>query len=364
MSLNSVLITGGAGFVGSHLCLLLKKTFPKARVIAFDNLKRRGSELNLVRFKSAGIEFVHGDIRNPGDFLNLKGPFDLLIEASAEPSVLAGYRPGESAHYALHTNLTGTIHCLEWAAQNVKQIWFLSTSRVYSIAALQTLPLEKQGNRLELQAELSRKIMGCTPKGLNEKFPTQGARSIYGTSKLASELLVEEYCQSYKIPSIINRCGVICGPWQWGKLDQGVFSLWMARHTYKNEQTSLSYTGFGGEGLQVRDLLHPEDLFQLLLKQLEKPQLWTGQSYNAGGGIKNSVSLKELTALCEKISGNRLNIGSNQATSPVDVPYYVSDNSKVSEAFDWQPQRDLNAMFQEIHHWMTENRSTLEPLFN
>ena len=106
-----ILVTGGAGFVGSHLALALKEKFPSSKVIALDNLKRRGSELNLSRLSQGGVEFMHGDVRNPGDlgFMEL----DWIIECSAEPSALAG-RFGDT-DYLVHTNLLGTYHCLELA---------------------------------------------------------------------------------------------------------------------------------------------------------------------------------------------------------------------------------------------------------
>ena len=109
----TVLVTGGAGFVGSALALALKRVAPGCTVVALDNLRRRGSELRVPELCDAGIEFVHGDVRNPGD-LSLGGRgFEYLIECSAEPSVLAGFN--ESPRYVLETNLVGTINCLEAA---------------------------------------------------------------------------------------------------------------------------------------------------------------------------------------------------------------------------------------------------------
>ena len=108
-----ILVTGGAGFVGSTLALRARQAWPEASVTAFDNLRRRGSELNLPRLRDAGVAFVHGDIRNPADLAPLGRDLDLLLECSAEPSVLAGYDGDPS--YVVDTNLTGTIHCLELA---------------------------------------------------------------------------------------------------------------------------------------------------------------------------------------------------------------------------------------------------------
>ena len=134
-----ILITGGAGFVGSNLAIKLKERHPLFEIIAFDNLKRRGSELNLPRFNEKNIEFIHGDVRNPEDFEEING-FDLLIECSAEPSVLAGIN--SSPKYLFNTNLIGTINCLEEVRKNKAKIIFLSTSRIY--------PIEKINNYLNI----------------------------------------------------------------------------------------------------------------------------------------------------------------------------------------------------------------------
>jgi len=123
-----VLVTGGAGFVGSSLALGLAQRHPDWSIVALDNLKRRGSELNLPRLKQAGIEFVHGDIRNPEDLDPSVLKPTLILECSAEPSVMAGYgSPG----YLLQTNLVGTINCLELARSTQADFVFLSTRRVF-----------------------------------------------------------------------------------------------------------------------------------------------------------------------------------------------------------------------------------------
>jgi len=144
MKYQKVLITGGAGFIGASLAISLRKKYPHIAVIALDNLKRRGSELNLCRLREWGVSFIHGDIRNQEDlFLNSK--IDLIIECSAEPSVLAGY--GDNPFYIINTNLLGTINCLESARKNKADIVFLSTSRVYpydAINALKTVEWRKQ----------------------------------------------------------------------------------------------------------------------------------------------------------------------------------------------------------------------------
>ncbi len=351
-----ILITGGAGFVGSNLAKYFRHEFPQSQITAFDNLKRRGSELNLKDFRDQKINFVHGDIRNRCDFDSLEGNFDLLIEASAEPSVLAGL--GGSPHYLLDTNLGGTINCLEFARSRVERTIFLSTSRVYSIEALRSVPLVETESRLVLKGPFEH--MGLTEQGITEDFDVLKARSLYGASKLASEFMCQEYHNAYGSRVLINRCGVIAGAGQFGKVDQGVFTLWVAHHVFGK---SLSYTGFGGQGKQVRDLLHPHDLFQLILKQMEHTPAFQAEVFNVGGGLAGSVSLRELTGICQAVTGKDVAIGSNPQTNPVDIPFYISDNAKVEARFGWKAQRRPKDIVLDISNWINENKVALKGIF-
>lgn len=352
----NILITGGAGFVGSSIALQLKTKFPAAKIIAFDNLKRRGSEINLQKFKENGIEFVHGDIRNPADFESLKGNWDIFFECSAEPSVLAGLN--SSPKYLLDTNLVGTINCLEFARQNCGLFIFLSTSRVYSIVPLKEINLVESATRFEVSSQQT--LQGISLKGISERFPTDSSRSLYGASKLASEYLVQEYATTYGLKSIINRCGVIAGPGQFGKVDQGVFTLWVARH-YFNQ--ALKYTGFGGTGKQVRDLLHVDDLVALLEKQIENKSSWDAATYNVGGGTFCSTSLLELTNICREITGNSVPVTNVKTSAPVDIPWYISDYTKAESVFQWQPKKKTKEIVTDITNWLRNNEALLKNSF-
>lgn len=352
-----ILITGGAGFVGSALAIRFREQWPQATVVVFDNLKRRGSELNLPRFKHLNIDFVHGDIRNSQDFSELKNNrFDLFVEASAEPSVHAGTTG--SPHYLLDTNLYGTVNCLEFARNHADFMAFLSTSRVYSLTPLQTINFTSGPTRFELSEKQI--IPGASAKGFSEDFPVNTARSLYGTTKLASEYLIQEYIHTFKIKAVVNRCGVLVGPGQFGKVDQGVFTLWMANHYFEK---ALKYTGFEGSGKQVRDLLHPDDLFALLLKQLEQQSTANDQVYNVGGGLDISTSLKELTYLCQEISGKAVAVATDSKTAAVDIPIYISNHSKVSKDFAWTPRKNVKTIMQEIHDWLRKHEESLRVIF-
>jgi len=160
--------------------------------------------------------------------------------------------------------------------------------------------------------------------------------------------------------AIINRCGVLAGPGQFGKVDQGVFTLWVANHYFKK---TLKYTGFGGQGKQVRDLLHPHDLFALLLKQLPEIDRYSGQVFNVGGGRNISTSLLELTSLCQQAVGNKIDIAKEAESPAVDIPLYISDYRRVSEAFDWLPERSITEIVEEIAGWLKANEQQLSHVF-
>lgn len=350
-----ILVTGGAGFVGSNLGLALKRDLPGVTVTALDNLKRRGSELNLPRLKAGGVEFLHGDIRNPED-LDAAGEADLILECSAEPSVLAGY--GGSPAYLLNTNLVGTINCLEHARTRGAAFIFLSTSRVYPMAPIRALTLREADTRFELSGPQT--LPGVSPAGIAEDFPLSGARTLYGATKLASELLVAEYGEMYGVKSVINRCGVLTGAWQMGKVDQGFMVLWAARHFFG---TKLSYLGYGGAGKQVRDILHVDDLYGLLRLQMDdlaqSESRHDGQIYNVGGGLETSVSLAELTALCREATGRTTEIDRVPETRVGDIPWYVTDTAKVRAATGWAPKRGVHDIVADIAAWIEEHQETL-----
>ena len=355
MEYKHVLITGGAGFVGSNLALRLKADFPDLKITCMDNLKRRGSELSLPRFKAAGIEFLHGDIRNKEDFPTEE--VDLILECSAEPSVLAGIN--SSPEYLLNTNLVATLNCLEFARKYNAKFLFLSTSRVYPISYINNLKFTESENRFDIDDDQT--TPGASTAGISEKFPLDKPRSLYGVTKLASELVIQEYTDTYKMPAIINRCGVITGPWQMGKVDQGVFVLWVAKHFFNKQ---LSYIGYGGEGKQVRDFIHIEDLYQAIKRQLQNFNDYTDQVYNIGGGLKNSVSLKELTKLCQEITGNKIEIASVKEDRPADLRFFITDSQRFLEKSGLKWQKDAQKTVQEIFEWIRDNKEQLEPILS
>ena len=345
-----VLITGGAGFVGANLGVALAQRRSDWELVALDNLMRRGSELNLPRLREAGVEFVHGDVREPAD-LAAAGRFDAMVEGAAEPSVMAGL---SDPSYLVQTNLLGAFNCLERARAEGAFVVFLSTSRVYPVAPQLDLALEETETRFELAARQPHP--GAGPAGISEDFPLSGARTFYGATKLAAEHLIEEYAETCGLRAVVDRCGVIAGPWQMGRVDQGVFSWWLLSHHFGRP---LTYIGFGGGGKQVRDLLHVDDLVDLVEQQLEDPEAWSGTVANVGGGRENSLSLLETTALCRELTGNEIEIGPDPETRPGDVPIYLSDCSRLFAQTSWRPRRGPRETLADVLAWTLANEDAV-----
>lgn len=201
MNGSTVLVTGGAGFVGSAVARRLSAPDVGARVIALDNLHRRGSELNVPLLADAGVEFVRGDVRNRDELAVGGRPIDLIVECAAEPSVLAGYDGG--SRYVLDANLGGLMNCLELARERRARMIFLSTSRVYPVEQVNALAVHETATRFVLEDKQG--VPGASAHGIAEDFPLSGVRTLYGATKLAGELLLAEYA-AYGVEYVINRC--------------------------------------------------------------------------------------------------------------------------------------------------------------
>lgn len=355
MEYKHILITGGAGFVGSSLALALKEAYSGTRVSIIDNLSRKGSELNVARLRAPGIEFFQADVAKRESFSSFTD-VDLILDCAANPSVLAGH--DGAARPVVESNLWGTLEVLELTRVTGAALIFLSTSRIYPVKELNDIATSEEKMRFVLAP--SQTLEGVNERGISEAFPLGEGRTLYGATKLASEMLIHEYISLYGLRAVISRYGVIAGPWQFGKTDQGLAALWMARHVFPRP---LSYIGFGGTGKQVRDFLHVDDLVDAVRYQIEHLDLLAGQTFNLGGGVANSASLLELTELCQNISGKKLVIGSMPETRWGDVRWYVSDYSRFQALTGWQPKRALETIMHDVHTWMQENRERLTPLF-
>ena len=345
-----ILIAGGCGFVGSSLAIYLKTKYPHYKIIVYDNLIRKGSELNLLRLKDLDISIIKGDVCDQAKIRSVP-EMDVIIDAAAEPSVLAGIN--ESPKYVIDTNFGGTINLAEAARQWGSLLVFLSTSRIYPFDRLNAIPYRTLESRFEFEERTPRII---SPRGINETFSVDGVKSFYGASKFAAENFLKEYGSFHGLNSIINRFGVISGPFQMGKIDQGILVHWLSAHFWKKP---INYLGFGGEGKQVRDILHCEDACRLIDIQIHDSTKYLGEIWNVGGGRNNSISLKELTSYCEEITGQQINIGSIPETRQADVRIYYTDNSKIEKASGWSPEKSIGKCIEDTYGWLEADHERL-----
>jgi CDP-paratose 2-epimerase len=349
-----ILITGIAGFVGSNLAREIRNKRPDVSIIGLDNFIRPGSENNRHELKALGIKIFHGDLRNRSDLETLPS-VDWVIDAAANPSVLAGVDGKTSSLQLIEHNLGGTIQLLEYCKTNQAGFILLSTSRVYSIPGISSIQVESKANAFS-PLENQEFPEGISRYGVAENFSTMAPVSLYGASKVASETLALEYGSTFGFPVWINRCGVLAGRGQFGRPDQGIFSYWI--NAYLGKQP-LKYIGFGGKGNQVRDCLHPKDLVPLILKQMVSDSESYEQICNFSGGVENSMSLAQLSDWCKAQCGTH-KIGSDPAMRAFDIPWMVLDNRKAKQVWDWEPKTPINDILKEILDHAKEHPDWLE----
>ncbi len=347
-----ILISGACGFAGSHLARYLLESHEGIEVVGFDNLARQGSETNRLALKQLGVQLVHGDLRMASDVEALPRT-DWVIDAAAQPSVLAGRDGKTSPRQLLEHNLSGSINLLEYCRASDAGFILLSTSRVYSIPALSQLPLVVDGSRYALDPARPWPL-GIAAAGVTEAFSTDAPISLYGATKLASECLAQEYAAGFRVPVWINRCGVLAGAGQFGTAEQGIFSYWLHAHAAGRK---LKYLGFGGHGYQVRDALHPRDLACMVDKQLRNPG--KGGMQNVSGGQENSMSLAQLTAWCNQRFGAN-EPAADGSDRPYDVPWLILDSTRAMRDFDWRPGIGISAILEEIAGHVAANPDWLE----
>ena len=342
-----VLITGICGFVGSSLAKYFAESKEDVEVLGFDNFSRSGSYLNKPILESHGCKIFFADMRAVSDMDQLPA-VDWIIDAAANPSVRAGLDGKASSRQLIEHNLLATANLLEYARIHKSGLIMLSTSRVYSIKALREIELEVNQDRFVLRdsttalAAISDK--GLSDKGIAEGFSTSPPISLYGASKLCSEILALEYAANFEFPVWINRCGVLAGAGQFGRADQGIISFWINSRCRKQ---ALKYTGFGGAGQQVRDCLHPRDLFNLILLQMNAVANEAPPVVNVSGGKINSVSLLELNNWCDERFGVGL-VASDKETHSLDAPWLVLDSSLAETHWHWRAEMPLAKIFEEI----------------
>jgi CDP-paratose 2-epimerase len=350
-----LLVTGICGFVGSALARCFLELIDGIEILGVDSLIRPGSELNRQSLPKIGCKIFYGDVRSPSDLDQLP-PVDWVIDAAANPSVSAGIEGSATSRQLVEHNLLGTINILEYCRRCSAGFILLSTSRVYSISVLGSLPLTRIADRFEPDA--TRILpMGFSPRGISEDFSTAAPISLYGATKLSSEVLALEYGRTFQFPVWINRCGVIAGPGQFGTAEQGIFSFWI--HAWRS-QLPLRYIGFGGRGLQVRDALHPQDLATLVAGQLgDSNTKEVNRTWNIGGGLNNSMSLLELSGWCRGRFGHR-DVEQNSGPRRFDLPWIVMNAELAKSRWGWQPAVRLEEILTQIAEHAEQNPEWLQ----
>jgi CDP-paratose 2-epimerase len=343
MKIKSILITGGCGFVGSNLLEYFHKK--NYTVYSIDNLSRKGSYLNHQRLKKIGIRNLIIDISKKKNLSKIPKS-DLIIDCCAETSVEVSKKDTQKV---FNTNLIGTLNILEKCKKDHSKIIFLSTSRTYSLEYLNKIIKNKKINKpIKIK------------KTIDIEFNNLEAKTFYGYTKFASEQLIKEFSYLYKVKYLINRCGVVSGPWQFGKVDQGFVSLWIWNHIQKK---NISYIGYGGHGHQVRDILHVNDLCKLIYLQIKNFNKINNITLSVGGGVKNSISLVGLTKLCNKITNFKIKIKKISKTSNYDIPYFVSSIIKVQKIYNWKPEKNIYDIVNDVYDWQKKNINILKKYF-
>lgn len=346
-----ILITGVSGFAGISIAKSLLQSYSNLQIVGLDNFSRKGSELNISELTNLGINLIRSDIRAHSDIDDLP-KVDWVIDCAANPSVLAGLDGNSSSRQLMEHNLIGTINLLEYCKRHKAGLILLSTSRVYSALELSALPVKPSNDRFDLQ---DCDLKGVSKSGISEDFPTTAPLSLYGASKLASETLILEYGECFDFPVWINRCGVLAGAGQFGKADQGIFSFWI--HSFSDKKP-LKYIGFNGTGHQVRDALHPKDLVPLLSRQMLEPDWESPKIINLGGGVENSMSLKELSIWCEDRFGQNVVLASKDER-PMDAPLIVMDSTTAQNAWNWSVKIRIEQILEEIADHAEKNPNWL-----
>ena len=338
-----ILITGGCGFVGTNLALFLYSKGYKIECL--DNLSRKGSRYNFKLLRNKKIRNYKFDIYDYTKIQKLP-KYDLIIDCCAEAAVEVSKKNIDGV---INTNFLGTLNILKKAKKDKSKIIFLSTSRVY--------PIKNMTNIIRKKI-ISSKIKIKKTFGENDNL--QGPKTIYGLTKLSSEMLIEEFGYAFDLKFIINRCGVISGPLQFGKQDQGFVSLWIWGHLKKKK---MKYIGYGGLGNQVRDVLHIDDLSELVNLQIKKINKINNKIFPVGGSKKSYTSLRQFTDICEKITKNKIKFNKVSKTSIYDIPYFITNNKLVTKTYGWKPKRNILKVVSDTFLWLKNNESTINKYF-
>lgn len=341
---NSVLITGGAGFIGTNVA---KDCLARGQAVhIFDDLSRPGVERNLAELHTAypdQLRFTRGDVRDRRQVQKAVENAGTVYHLAAQVAVTTSLADPLSD---METNLTGTLHVLDAIRQSNPEcrLLFTSTNKVYG--RLASVPICERDDRHEpCDWDLAM-------RGIDESQPLEFL-SPYGCSKGAADQYVLDYAHSYNLKACVFRMSCIYGTHQLGSEDQG----WVAhflRQALKGEPITIF-----GDGKQVRDLLFVEDLVRAMQLALEKMPSAAGKAFNMGGGVENSSSLLELIDEIRELTKTGVDIEWG-AERLADQKWFVADTELAHETFGWSPCIGISEGLRRLYDWYLERPSLVE----
>ncbi len=334
------LITGGCGFIGSNLGAAVLAIGEE--LLVFDNLSRRGSSDNLAWLRSKGeFTHVHGDIRTSNDIQRVVRAYrpDIVFHLSGQVAMTTSL---DNPRLDFEINALGTFNLLEAVRMEVPEaiILFSSTNKVYG---------DLEWARYE-ETE-TRYITPDHPNGFDETVPLD-FHSPYGVSKGSADQYMRDYHRSFGIRTIVFRHSSMYGGRQFATYDQGWLGWFAMKAAEASRGSNQSFT-ISGNGKQVRDVLHVDDICRLYFAAAGRADRIAGQAFNIGGGINNSLSLLELLALLEELAGVPLNYERLPARSS-DQRVFVADITKASELIGWNPRVNVRDGIRSLLTWVTE----------
>mgnify|MGYP005847405243 CR=1 FL=1 len=336
-----ILVTGGAGFIGSNLVAHYLSRGRAVRI--FDDLSRAGTEKNLDWLKAMGapeLEVVIGDVRDYAEVHRAAADADVIFHMAAQVAVTSSV---VDPRQDFEVNALGTFNVLEAARESGRRptLLFASTNKVYG-------GMESAGVDLKESGYVYRDL----PFGVSEEWPLD-FHSPYGCSKGAADQYVRDYARIYGLPTVVFRQSCIYGQRQFGNEDQG----WVA-HFVISAEFGRRITIYG-DGYQVRDVLHVDDLvaaFDLAVAGIDRVG---GGVYNIGGGPGNAISLMWLLRLLEEELQRPVEIGFGD-WRPGDQRVYVSDIRKAGAELGWSPRIDARSGIRQLVRWVRENRGLFD----
>lgn len=334
-----LLITGGCGFLGSNLAKYgIENGY---EITIFDNLSRLGSVQNLEWLKNAGdFQFVHGDIRNKNDVESLIkfNEFDAIFHLAGQVAMTTSI---ENPYKDFETNTIGTINLLDSIRKYspATSIQYSSTNKVY-------------GDLLQFDyiEEKSRYICPEFPNGFSESVPLE-FHSPYGCSKGSADQYMLDFSRIFGLKTVVFRHSSMYGSRQFSTYDQGWVGWFCQKAIDKKQNPSADPFNISGNGKQVRDILHAEDMIQLYYMALNNIEKIHGQAFNIGGTMPQSLSLLELFALLEDILSVKLEY-TELPPRESDQLVFVADVTKIHNYIGWTPKVTSKQGVEEMINWL------------